>query len=67
MFGNFVTQKENVSARVISVNKWAKVIIFMASFFFFFFLIIFLWLAKYIINVNIIPLINSLNTSSDKF
>ena len=66
MFGNFVTQKENVSARVISVNKWAKVIIFMASFFFFF-LIIFLWLAKYIINVNIISLINSLNTSSDKF
>lgn len=65
MFGNFVTQKENVSARVISVNKWAKVIIFMASFFFF--LIVFLWLAKYIINVNIIPLINSLNTSSDKF
>lgn len=31
MFDNFVTQKENVSARVISVNEWANVIIFMAS------------------------------------
>lgn len=30
-FGNFVTQKENVSARVISVNEWANAIIFKAS------------------------------------